>query len=234
MQTYTDKIQRKTSFSTTETASRQSSGSVSDFPEDHRSSAVAQRKIQEMADKSPQVRQLAKVQNMANGFSGSDPVIQRVISDTKQPRSNLCWAAVGFAIHQHKGGTEPDIPTFVRNKGSASSPNKFNTNKINDIDQIIGSASNENFLIGSDTSGSYGKGGITNKLKNDKPIVANLDGQHYVILISSRTDKGAYKITYMDPATGTSQEAVTEQDPLEGSKITKLDGHKLTALYYTK
>lgn len=169
----------------------------------------------------------------AKMITHSTDVVQRVVPDTQQPTGNTCWAACGFAIHQHFGGVDADIQTFVTNSCSAASAARFTNDQVNDIDEVIGSLSNQNLLTGSDSAGTYGKSGITQKLNNNTPIVANVNGNHYIILTARTIQNGVYSVTYMDPAVGQSVTEDAVEDVNSPKKITHVGAYALTALYYT-
>jgi len=175
-----------------------------------------------------------------------DLVVQRVVTPIQQPRDELCWAAVGYAVYLHKGGARfpgADVATqldaFVAAKGSKNAYVLFKANKSADIDEIIGSQSNGNNLLeaadGKGKSGEgYGKAGLTAKLNKDPAIIANVDNQHYIILTGTGTSTGAFQVTYMEPDDATSKTADTTDDPTSKFKITHVGGYKLTVLYYLK
>jgi hypothetical protein len=78
MNTHADKTQEKTSQSAANAGSRKQGGQASTFQfVDNRPEAVAQRKLQDMANNSPQLKQVAQMQAVANKFtSQQQPVLQ--------------------------------------------------------------------------------------------------------------------------------------------------------------
>jgi hypothetical protein len=165
--------------------------------------------------------------------------IQRVVPACQQTNTNLCWAAVGYAIHQHKGGVaHASLTAFVAAQGTANAQANFATNTAMDIDEIIGSLSTTNRLTGSDSAGtqpegSYGKAGITTKLSAGDPIIANVNNNHYIILTGSSMATGKYQLTYMDPATGNFVTQDATVDPLSMNKVTGVGAYHFSVLYYT-
>lgn len=167
-------------------------------------------------------------------IKSKEGVIQRAVPDTKQDKTNVCWAASGYAVYRDRGGQAyTDLNAFVTAKGSATAKKNYKDNKVTDIDEIIGSNSNSNNLLsGSDDAGTYGKSGLTAKFNRGEPIVANVNGNHYIVLISRRIDQGTYYVTYMDPADGKQHEKAAEEDATSSSKITKVGNYALSVLYY--
>ncbi|MBN3894273.1 MAG: DUF4157 domain-containing protein [Nostoc sp. NOS(2021)] len=162
-------------------------------------------------------------------------IVQRVVSGETQPTGNVCWAAVGYAIHKHKGGQQYiDLRTFVQNHANANVLTIFDQNQPTDIDRIIGEQSNLNRLDGSDSAGSYYKSAITRILNKDKPIVANVNGNHYIILTERIFNNGTYQLRYMDPADGQFHTLDAVEDPSDPQRITGVGNYTLSVLYYTK
>lgn len=159
--------------------------------------------------------------------------IQRVVAGFQQTNTNLCWAAVGYAIHRHCGGAAAALRAFVVAQGTANALANFDNNTATDIDEIIGSLSNTNRLTGSDSEGTYGKAGLTTKLNNGNPIIANVNNNHYIILTASSMATGKYQLTYMDPATGAFATQDATVDPLSMNKVTGVGAYGFSVLYYT-
>lgn len=111
MHTHADKTNENKKQSVSNGDSQMQSGGQATFEfEDNRPEAVAQRKLQEIANNSPQVSQLKAFQNMANNIQSkqsiqlfSTPIIQRVEADET-------GAYIGYTI----GG---DTPTFYFENG---------------------------------------------------------------------------------------------------------------------
>jgi hypothetical protein len=159
--------------------------------------------------------------------------IQRVVPAQAQTNTNLCWAAVGYAIHRHKGGAAATLLNFVTAQGTANALANFNNNTATDIDEIIGSLSTTNRLTGSDSEGSYGKAAMTVKLNAGDPIVANVNNNHYIILTASSMATGRYQLTYMEPATGAFVTEDAAVDPLSMNKVIGVGAYRFSVLYYT-
>jgi hypothetical protein len=167
-------------------------------------------------------------------MKAKEEVIQRAVPNVKQDKGNVCWAASGYAIHKDKGGRDyANLKAFVDACGTANAIKNYKDNKVTDINEIIGDASNNNLLTGSDSAGTYGKSGLTAKFNKGEPILANIDSEHYIVLISREIRQGTYYITYMDPVDGQQHEAAADEDASSSSKITGIDGRALSVLYYT-
>ncbi|MDO5970054.1 DUF4157 domain-containing protein [Flavivirga aquimarina] len=87
MNAYTDKTQRNKSQSVANAVSQKQSNSNSTYQfEDNRPEAVGQRKLQEMANNSPQTKQAAQLQVMANDYSAQQQQpIQKKENNTGLP-----------------------------------------------------------------------------------------------------------------------------------------------------
>jgi len=203
-------------------AQRQLIQNITDSPH-----SVAQRK---------KLESISGIRNTSNSpvqLMGFGQVIQRVITPVSQPTANTCWAAVGYAVHRHAGGAAATLRNFVSAQGTANALTQFDADNVLDIDEIIGSQATTNRLTGSDSAGSYGKAGITTKLNAGNPIVANVNSNHYIILTAREIVNGTYRLTYMDPASGSSVTADAVEDSTSSSKITGVGGYTLSVLYYT-
>jgi hypothetical protein len=171
----------------------------------------------------------------------AQPVVQMVITgearvpvtNIQQPGSNHCWATVGWCIHQFAGGAlYASLKDFVDGQGTADAKTKFANDQPTDVDQIIGSQSKYNRLSGSDAAGSFSKTVITKTLNAGKPILVNVNGEHYVILCGKRSNDSKYEVELMDPATGTKAWYDTTPDTTSGLKITAAGAYSLTVFYY--
>jgi hypothetical protein len=165
-------------------------------------------------------------------------LIQRAVSgavnlgvpDVQQSNTNLCWAATGLSVHQYLTNTQPGEQAFVTAQGSAKAKRKYAANKVCDIDDIIGSLSATNSLAGSDSSGSFSKSVIGRELNNGNLIIANVNGDHYIIICGKRSVKGTgWQLQIMDPGTGTKTWVNTDA----GGKTASAGQYDLTVLYYT-
>ncbi|MEH2143758.1 eCIS core domain-containing protein [Nostoc sp.] len=173
-------------------------------------------------------------ENIREPMEPGREIVQRVVSGETQPTGNVCWAAVGYAIHKHKGGQQyTDLRTFVQNHAKADVLKIFDQNKPTDIDRIIGEKSNTNRLKGSDSEGSYYKSAVTRILNKDQPIVANVNGNHYIILTERILNNGTYQLRYMDPADGQFHTLDAVEDPSDPQRITGVGNYRLSVLYYT-
>jgi hypothetical protein len=87
MNTYADKTPENKSKSVTNTVSQKQSSGKSIFQfVDNRPESIAQRKLQEMANNSPQVKQAAQLQSMLNNYSAQQqPIIQKKENNTGLP-----------------------------------------------------------------------------------------------------------------------------------------------------
>lgn len=111
MHTHADKTHENKNQSVSNGESQTQIGGEATFEfEDNRPEAIAQRKLQEIANNSPQVSQLKALQNMANNIQSkqsiqlfSTPIIQRVGADET-------GAYIGYTM----GG---DTPTFYFENG---------------------------------------------------------------------------------------------------------------------
>ena len=171
------------------------------------------------------------------------PVVQRgktnkvsvKVKKVKQRKSNLCWAAVGYSLHRTIGNKAHNkFKAFVRAHGNrkikfrkSGSPR----NQVQDIDDIIGSGSGENLLVGSNSTAPFGKNGIAMQLQKGKPIIANVNSDHYVIICGKRSNNGQYEIKIMDPATGKMNWLAATGT---GQSISRIGGYALSVLYYVK
>lgn len=169
------------------------------------------------------------------------PVIQMTITDQKQipvtsirqPTSNVCWAAAGWCIHIAKGGKAyVSLRDFVQGQGKKGDLKKFDHDKINDIDRIIGSKSATNHFKGSDKSGDYSKATISKEINADQPIVANVNKNHYIVICGKRKNNNNYELEIMDPGTG-SKTWVNTGGGSDNSHIGQAGGYSLSVLYYT-
>lgn len=169
------------------------------------------------------------------------PVIQMAITDLaqvvvatiQQPTSNVCWAAAGWCIHRVKGGTVYlSLRDFVQGQSDAESLRKFDADEINDIDEIIGSSSTTNYFKGSDDTGDYSKAVISRELNAQRPILANVNNDHYVVICGKRKNNNNYELEIMDPGTG-STTWVNTGGGSDNSHIGQAGGYTLSVLYYT-
>lgn len=165
-------------------------------------------------------------------------VIQMAITDEvtvavpgiAQSDTNLCWAASGWSIHRALGGTGYGSELlFVTGQANAASLVKYNNNRVNDIDNIIGSGSTTNHLTGSDSSGSFQKAMISRQLGLGKPILANVNNNHYVVICGKHKNNGDYKLQIMDPASGNKSWVSTDS----GTHTGTAGGYSLSVLYFT-
>ena len=86
MQIRADKNQKNKSQSVSTVDSQMQSGSKSTFQfEYNRPETIAQRKLQELAINSPQVKQAAQLQAMANKYSAQQQPIQKKENNTGLP-----------------------------------------------------------------------------------------------------------------------------------------------------
>jgi Papain-like cysteine protease AvrRpt2 len=160
-------------------------------------------------------------------------VIQIGVATILQPTSNVCWATSGWCIHSAKGGTVySSLRDFVQGQGDAEALRKFDADEINDIDDIIGSGSNTNHLKGSDSSGDFAKSAISRELNAGRPILANVNNNHYVVICGKRKNGSNYELEIMDPGTG-SKSWVSTSGGSDNSHIGQAGGFTLSVLYYT-
>ncbi|MES2073999.1 MAG: papain-like cysteine protease family protein, partial [Pseudomonadota bacterium] len=194
---------------------------------------------------SPQPWQKPAVRNVPNwppharpAFGLASRLLQRAISgsvslgvpNVQQSNTNLCWAATGLSIHQHLSNTQPAEQAFVTAQGSQQAQTDYTANQVSDIDDIIGSASTTDRLAGSDSSGNFSKAVIGKELNRGRPMIANVNGDHYVIICGKRSVKGAgYQLQIMDPGTGTTSWVNTDS----GGKTANAGQYSLTVVYYT-
>jgi hypothetical protein len=168
-----------------------------------------------------------------------EDVVQRVVTAIMQKTSKLCWAAVGYAIHLHKGGDSYEqsgtvaVRNFVVKRGKDDLWKNYDLNKVADIDDIIGSASKNNLLSEEDSVPPFSKDEITKELGADKPIVANVDSEHYIILTGCKEEKKEFNVTYMEPADGTTKTEKATSAAADAEKIEKVGKYSLTVLYFT-
>jgi hypothetical protein len=159
------------------------------------------------------------------------------VPGVKQRSSNLCWAAVGYSIYKRFGINKTKykkLNSFVKALHGPAiklTKKKEPPNKVQDIDDIIGTGSQENLLVGSNSTAPFGKNGITMQLTSGKPIVANVDGQHYVIICGRRNNGRKFEVQLMDPLTGKKTWVKTHG---QKSSIAKVGSYTLTTLYYLK
>ena len=86
MKTHADKTQENKSRSVSNGKSQMQSGAESTFQfEDNRPEPVAQRKLQDLANNSPQTRQAAQLQAMADNFYSKQQPIQKKENNTGLP-----------------------------------------------------------------------------------------------------------------------------------------------------
>jgi hypothetical protein len=109
MNTHADKTQENKSRSVSATGSQMQSGGKSTFQfVDNRPEAIAQRKLQEMANNSPQVSQLRAFQKMLNpqndGALNSTHAIQLYRTSRQAGQDGQFIPAFDSAIHCHIGG----------------------------------------------------------------------------------------------------------------------------------
>ena len=170
--------------------------------------------------------------SLAQRKAGGD-VIQRVVPAITQSNTNRCWAAAGWAIHRHLGGTNyATEQAFVTAQASAGAQTNYTNNVVEDIDNIIGSGSATKRLVSTDTVGKYFKSTVTASLNANGAIVANVNNNHYIILTSRTIVNGVYSLTYMDPATGASSTAAADLDA-DTRYITGVGGvYAFSVLYY--
>jgi hypothetical protein len=157
-----------------------------------------------------------------------------VVAD-KQSNTQRCWATVAYAIYIAQGGNATMTwKEFFTVQGATKSDKKFRSNKVEDIDAVIGSGSSNNLLDSSDSVPPFSKKEITDALAKSS-IVANVDGNHYVILTAQKDGtSGEYQLKCMDPADGSFDFRDTKDDPNDNKKITHVGKYKLTVLYYIK
>lgn len=154
------------------------------------------------------------------------------VPDKQQQKTNSCWAASGWSIYEHVngGGTYSTEAEFVNGQaGSAATKGIYTRNLKTDIDKIIGSGSNENLLAGSDVENPFSKSSISRALNADKPIVANVNASHYVVICGKRKNNGVYELQVMDPDTGSKSWMATNS----GTKVDTMGAYSLSVLYYT-
>lgn len=157
--------------------------------------------------------------------------VELKVPEVRQPTDNVCWAAAGYAVSHFGGHTNrTSLGRFVNRSGNDEAKDNYRDNQVGDIDEIVGSLSNNNLLAGSDDSGSYSKSVITKELNAGRPMIANVDGEHYVVICGKRKLGTVYQIKIMDPATGMSRWVDTD----DGLKTTMVGGHEVTTMYYTK
>ena len=160
---------------------------------------------------------------------------QTSVSRVQQVKGNTCWATAGWCIHRSKGGGSSSAATeaaFVKAYGSDGAKANYKKNKVTDIDEIIGSQSARNRITGSDSAGSFSKSVIAREIRNGNPIVANVNGNHYVIIHGTRRN-GTYQLKIMDPATGSSTWVDTDVDENSAQRIRAAGSYALSVLYYT-
>jgi hypothetical protein len=125
MNTHADKTQEKKSQSVVNAVSQKQSGAESTFQfVDNRPEAVAQRKLQEMANNSTQVKQLKALQEMANNSPqvqqkpqmqfkadtkssssrNNEKVVQRVLNGSDLTREQIGTKAKEYGLHQWNDG----------------------------------------------------------------------------------------------------------------------------------
>jgi hypothetical protein len=152
------------------------------------------------------------------------------VPNVQQSNTNLCWAATGLSIHRHMSNTQPAEQAFVTAQGSQQAQLDYTANQVSDIDDIIGSASTTDRLAGSDSSGKFSKAVIGKELNQGRPVIANVNGDHYIIICGKRSVKGTgYQLQIMDPGTGTKTWVNTDN----GGKTANAGQYSLTVLYYT-
>lgn len=167
------------------------------------------------------------------------PVVQMVVTGLvevavtakTQAKTNTCWAASGWVIDLFKGGTYASEQAFVTAKGDATARTNYTNNTVTDIDRIIGSSSVTNRLSSSDTSGSFSKSTISHELAS-KPILANVNNNHYIVICGKRFDDNAYQLKYMDPADGSTKWGATATTGNDNNKIDSVGAYTLSVLYY--
>lgn len=156
------------------------------------------------------------------------------VANIAQSDTNLCWAAAGWCIHRAKGGTaygsERD---FVDGqKGAQLTLTRYDNNRVNDIDNIIGSNSVTNHLVGSDVVDPFAKSAISRALNNGNPILANVNNNHYVVICGKRKKDGDYQLRIMDPATG-GKSWKDAYDNANNMRVSRVGNYALSVLYYT-
>lgn len=187
------------------------------------------------------VQNAAPIETRPGRVAQRKPVIQMAITgvtqigvaDIAQSKTNRCWAAAGWCIHQHAGGTAYTTEkAFVTAKGDTTAQSDYRRNRPTDIDRIIGSSSGHNRLSGSEKAKSYSKAAISRELNKNKPIVANVSKNHYVVICGKRKNDGDYQLEIMDPGSGSkSWEDTTGPS---ATRIATVGGYTLSVLYYTK
>jgi hypothetical protein len=158
------------------------------------------------------------------------------VPGVRQKDSNLCWAATGWSIHRYKRGTayatEQD---FVNGQAKAYARGRYTANKPTDIDRIIGSLSNTDRFSGEDSVRPFTQGIITREINRRHPIVAHVNGDHYIIISGYRTRNRMYQLQRMDPATGrTAWVNTTRAAGYHNPHISKAGAYTLYVLYYIK
>lgn len=167
------------------------------------------------------------------------PVIQMVITgqvtvavtSKRQAKTNTCWAACGWVIDLFKGGNYASEQAFVTAKGDLTAKNNYTSNTTTDIDRIIGSSAVTNRLSASDSSTPFLKSAISREL-GSKPIVANVNNNHYIIICGKRFNNGNYQLQYMDPGYGSTTWADTATTGSDKTRIDQVGGYALSVLYY--
>lgn len=185
------------------------------------------------ASMAPPAFQLKSSSAVQRQTEGEGPL--QLVAAAQQPTGFTCWATAGYAVHRDRGGNAyARLGNFVRYKGSANARTCFANDQACDIDEIIGTQSNNNnHLVGSD-NGPYTTASFTNDLP--RPIVANIlsraaKGNHYVVIDGHRTQARRFQLKYMDPADG--QHHWGDVTMNARNQITHLAGNPINMLYYT-
>lgn len=174
----------------------------------------------------PQSAQLMPVMQLA--ITG---LVQVGVTAKTQAKSNTCWAASGWVIDLFKGGAHVSEAAFVSAQGDVTAKLKYTQNKVTDIDRIIGSSSITNRLSNSDSSSPFSKSAISREL-GSKPIVANVNNNHYIIICGKRFNNNLYELEYMDPANGSTTWGATATTGNDNAKIDSVGAYSLSVLYY--
>lgn len=168
--------------------------------------------------------------NYGNASLGTTKKHTVSVSNVKQSNKNSCWAAVALCIHGFKGTDYKDQATLVEAVGKKTAKTAFANNTVADIDCILGGGAKKKILKESDAAGSFPKTEITDELGKGKPIVANINSDHYVVICGTKEESGTTSLKVMDPYKGTQKWYVVEEDST--GSITGYGNQKLSVLYY--
>lgn len=125
MNTYADKAQENKSQSVSAADSQMQNGGKSTFQfADNRPEAVTQRKLQELANNSPQIRQLGVFQEIANR---EEPIQGKFIGDLALPLAEINPSLMGLAdsyfMRFYKELSEHETPILVVEGKTSYDPN---------------------------------------------------------------------------------------------------------------